>query len=159
MKTKYISILVLILIAICARAAIQYIDYSTIQAPTTYTNYLLMTIPAVTTNNTVTIITTNAIVGDSLPSASAKINADFDWVETNGIFQPASLNLTNWSLLPTNVLSSGGGGNPYSISNLYGIGTNTTLLTLNGLGTSYFVSSNVLIFGTSSNAINSNNDS
>ncbi len=136
MKTRIASIL-LLLICLTAGAAIQYIDYSTVQAPAPYTNLLNMTIPGVTTNNTVTIITTNSIVGDPLPTAAAKINGDFDWLDTNGtpgssnvvlnyggtLYQPLSANLTQWSALSTNVLTnavSGGGGTNVTLGGVVG---------------------------------------
>jgi hypothetical protein len=83
MKTKIIALFALLL-AVTAPAQITNINYTTVYSPTTYTNFLRMTIPGVATNVTVTIVTTNSQVGDSLTLTAIKINSNFHTV-TNSL--------------------------------------------------------------------------
>jgi len=144
MKTKITSILILFT-TLLTKAAIQYIDYSTVQTPQPYTNLLNMTIPGVTTNNSVTIITTNSIVGDSLPLAAAKINGDFDWLNTNGT--TANSTLTGVIAGPTtnNYFSSAGSNYILSIA-AYPSTNMVTDSNLTVIGDSWLDASNLLIY-------------
>lgn len=140
MKTKIIALLALLL-AVTAPAQFTNINYTTVYSPTTYTNFLRMTIPGVATNVTVTIVTTNSQVGDSLTLTAIKINGGFAYVNavlatnTAGL---ASINfVTNAIYNATNGFTGGGSSGGLTSSNLaalfglsYAIFTNGTYYVL-----------------------------
>ncbi|MDE2101564.1 MAG: hypothetical protein KGL39_30240 [Patescibacteria group bacterium] len=116
---KKILLLIALSFTIKAFSQVNLIDYTTVQPAAPYTNVLTMTIPGVATNVQVTIITTNSEVGDSMASAAAKINGNFQFVTNGNVTAGGVLQglATNASFSATGILTINGYGSTLTSSN------------------------------------------
>jgi hypothetical protein len=108
MKSKLI--IAMLALAVVVRAQILHVDTTTLTTNTTTSSAKITVFGQFTNANYTVINTNNRVTGDSFPDAFAKINGDFDWVETQIASNSAAI-----SILQTN-----GGGGSIQASNIVG---------------------------------------